>query len=160
MAKDYKVKEHIYMEDLDGSSIRFKNFSGVAIPPFNSEGSRNFNIDIPEDLADKLSADGWYIKPASDKEYDDGTVKHFPPRLKVNVKYNYEKNMIPKIAMDCRGKMIELTEETVHRLDDLRILHVKAIDISPYNNNSNMGTGVSAYLAAMRVEVAPDMFID
>lgn len=154
------VKEHIYLEDLDGSSIRFKNFSGVAIPPYNAEGSRNFNIDIPEDLVDKLLDDGWNIKPARDKELEDGSIRHYPAHLKVNIKYNYDKNIIPRISMDCRGKQIELTEETLSRLDDMQILHVKGIDISPYNYDVRGSQGVSAYLSKMRLEVAPDMFID
>lgn len=155
-----RVTDHIYLEDLDGNAIRFKNFEGVAIPPYNPAGSRNFNVDIPEELEATLKKDGWNIKPATEKTLEDGTVKYYPPHLKVNIKYNYEKNILPRISMDCRGKQIELSEETLKRLDDLRILHVKAIDISPFNYEVNGNTGVSAYLNAMRVEVAPDMFID
>lgn len=155
-----RVTNHIYLEDLDGSAIKFKNFAGAYVPNRNAAGDRNFNVEIPEDMADALAADGWNVKPAEDKVRDDGSEVHYGPRIKVKLKYNKEKNLMPRVAMDCRGQMIDLTEETIHRLDDMRILHVKAIDISPYNFDVNGKTGVSAYLNKMRVEVAPDMFID
>lgn len=155
-----KVTQHIYLEDLDGSAIIWKNFGGVAKPPFNAAGDRNFNVDIPEDMYDALVADGWNVKPAEDKVLEDGTTVHYLPHIKVKLKYNKDKNLSPRVAMDCHGQMIELTEETIHRLDDMKILHVKAIDISPYNYDVNGKVGVSGYLNQMRVEVAPDMFVD
>ena len=159
MAKE-RVTQHIYLEDLDGGVIRFKNFEGVARPPYNAAGSRNFSVDIPDELVEPLTRDGWNIKPAVDKETEDGEIIHYPAHLKVNIKYNYEKNIVPRVSMDCRGKQIELNEETIHRLDDMKIVHVKGIDISPYNYEVNGSTGVSAYLNKMRVEVVPDMFAD
>lgn len=150
------VREHIEMENLDGRCIRFANFRGIE-KNFNPKGKRNFNIDIlDEEFAKKLKDEGWAVKFPEPRE--DGTT--YPPRLKVNVAYNAEKNLGPRVMMEQGGNKVFLTEDTIGDLDDMEIICVKAIDIRPYNWESPTGYGVSAYLDRMRVEVAKDIFCD
>lgn len=156
-----KVTEHIYLENLDGRAIRFANFKGVERPPYNARGQRNFSVDILDDeFANKLAKDGWNIKPAVDKETPEGEIIHYPAHLKVNIKYNPERNLGPKVMMEQAGNKVYLDESSIGDLDDMEIIEVKAIEIRPYNWDVNGTTGVTAYLDKMRVEVARDIFCD
>lgn len=155
-AKTKKVEEHIFMENLDGSQIRFRNFAGREQPPYNPAGKRNFSVDIlDEEYARKLAEDGWNVKFSEPNE--DGTV--YPPRLSVNVSYKID-NLQPRIMMEQAGNKVYLNEQTVGDLDTMEILTVKAIEIRPYNWEVSGNTGVTAYLDKMRVEVARDIFCD
>lgn len=151
-----KVKDHIYLENVPGENLRFLNFRGIEIPPYNAKGQRNFWVDIlDEELANKLASDGWNIKFSEPSE--DG--RQYPPRIQVKVSFKNE-NMLPKIMMEQAGNKVYLNEETIGDLDDMEIIVVKAIEIRPYNWEVKGECGVSAYLDKMRIEVARDIFCD
>lgn len=155
------VNNNINIKDIPGDSIRFANFSGVEVPPYNPAGARNFCIDIlDEDFAHQLSDEGWNIK-FDTKEREDGM--HYPPMLKINVKYGERSR--PRVMMEQEQtngeiKQVWLDDSTIGDLDDMEIIRIKEIEIRPYNWELRGETGVSAYLKAMRVEVARDMFAD
>ena len=151
-----RIEEHLFFENIPGASVRFANFSGVEIPPYNPAGKRNFSIDIlDEELAKKLSKDGWNIKFSEPNE--DGVA--YPPRLTVQVGYKIEQ-LKPRVMMEQGGNKVYLDEHTIGDLDAMEIIRVKAIELRPYNWDNGQSAGVTAYLVAMRVEVARDMFCD
>lgn len=151
-----KVDNHIFLENVPGSSIHFANFSGIERPPFNPKGKRNFAVDIlDEELAKQLFNDGWNVKFSEPDE--DGVA--YPPRLTVQISYKNE-SLQPKVMMEQAGNKVYLNEETIGDLDNMEIINVKAIEIRPYNWEVNGNTGVTAYLDKMRVEVARDIFCD
>lgn len=156
-----RVTENINMKDVAGENIRFANFAGAEIPPYNPAGARNFCIDIlDEAFAQELHDAGWNVK-FDTKEREDGI--QYPPMLKVNVKYSdvaKPRVMMEQVQSNGDVKQVWLNEDTIGDLDDMEIIKIKEIDIRPYNWEVRGNTGVSAYLKAMRVEVARDMFAD
>ena len=148
------ARENIFMENLPGSALKFRNFTG-AEQKYNPKGSRTFNIEIDDiNFAERLDKDGWNIKWDT-KEHDNG--EHYLPTLPVQVKFG---DYPPRIMMEQAGNKVWLNEDTVGDLDNMEILEVKAIEIRPYNYDVNGKTGVKAYLSKLRVEVARDMFCD
>lgn len=144
------------MSDIPGNCIRFANFAGMEIPPYNPAGKRNFCIDIlDEEFAKQLAETGWNIR-YDNKERPDGVV--YPPNLKVEIKYTDRSR--PRIMMEQEGNKVWLDEQTLGDLDDMEIIRIKDIEIRPYNWEIRGETGVTAYLKAMRIEVARDMFCD
>lgn len=160
---DWWVTKKIILNNIPGGAIRFNNFRGVAQPPYNPEGKRNFSLEIAdEELARKLAEDGWNIKFSEPNE--DGVV--YAPRLPVQVKYNKAyPDLNPKIKMDIDGHAVDLSEETVGDLDDLEILNIRTITIRPYNceipnKDGSVDRYTTAYVEKLRVEVAKDLFYD
>lgn len=131
--------------------IFFKNFAGEE-QKFNPKGKRNFCVEIPEDMADQLRADGWNVKTTKPRDPDD------EPRfyLKVNVSYAVAP---PEIYLIANGRKIALNEDTVRSIDHADIVNVN-LTISPYVWEVNGDTGISAYLKRMYVEIEDDPFAD
>lgn len=156
-----RVDHNINFKDIPGEHIRFRNFSGAEQPPYNPAGARNFCIDIlDEEFAAKLSEEGWNVKYDT-KEREDGM--HYPPNLKINVKYSdvgRPRVMMEQVQSNGEVKQVWLDQNTIGDLDDMEIIRVKEIEVRPYNYDVRGSQGVSAYLKAMRVEVARDMFAD
>lgn len=156
-----RVEHNINFKDIPGEHVRFKNFSGSEQPPYNPAGARNFCIDILDDeFATELSDEGWNVK-FDTKEREDG--RQYPPNLKINVKYSdvgRPRVMMEQTQSNGEVKQIWLDQNTIGDLDDMEIIRIKEIEIRPYNYDVRGSQGVSAYLKAMRVEVARDMFAD
>lgn len=53
--------------------LLFVNFSGSA-QTYNQEGRRNFRVEIPDDMADRMESEGIYVRRREVTE-DDGTVR-------------------------------------------------------------------------------------
>ncbi len=133
---------HLIIRDAE---IRYQNFAGTG-NSMNREGDRNFKVLIDdEELANQLSEDGWYI---SIKKNSDPAVY----QLKVHVSYRYTP---PHIVKYKNGKGIEVTEDTVHRLDNLTITRAD-LDITPaYNKKTPGNEGLTAYLSDGRFTIQP-----
>lgn len=151
-----RIDRTLNFRDIDGRSIRFPNFSGRAIPPFNPEGKRTFCIDILDpEFAKELADEGWNVRYDT-KEREDGM--KYPPNLKIVIKYG---NSQPRIMMEQAGNKVWLDEETIGDLDNMEIIRIVEMEVRPYNWQQPSGaSGVTAYLNKMRIEVARDMFCD
>lgn len=148
--KEYREIKYI---KLNHARFMKRNFTGKAIPPYNPEGSRNFLVVIPDDMADELRDEGWPIKhtkPNPDYPEDDGLFY-----LQVQVGYAYNPPTIQRIIGD---KSSYLNEPEVRILDNDRILDCKMILRSRYWGEHN--EKIKAYLRDMKVTVAEDQFED
>lgn len=66
-----------------GAKILFRNFSGAARPPYDPAGRRTFTLCLPEDLADVLVGDGWYVGRLHAREPGEPDI----PKMKVKVNF-------------------------------------------------------------------------
>lgn len=132
---------------LENAKLIYRNFAGAA-KTFNAKGLRNFNVIIPNDIANVLLSDGWNIKYDEPKE--EGDVAR--ARLKVAVRFD---NFPPKIwLITDKGKTM-LDEETVGLLDDAEIKSVDLkITASTGIRTDNNEPYVKAYLAKMFVRLS------
>lgn len=135
--------------------MNFRNFRGIArgrIP----EGTRNFCVYIPDELVQDLLADDWTLieDTYNAKEGE-------PPKYYIRVRVRYDKYP-PKIRLQSNNNMVDLTEESVGRLDNDDIEYVEMdINGSLKRDNSGQykqGNGRTAYLSKMFVKVRPDWF--
>lgn len=173
---------------IDDARIVYRNFTGER-GQYNREGDRNFSVVIPDQrltigemeniealyneariestpdgpvllidgtevftYADALQAIGWNVKIKPPREEGDAPFIHLP----VKVKFNDRGPSVYLISGRARN---QLTEATVHRLDNLDIISVN-MDVRPFNYNVNGNTGISAYLQAMEVHQQVDRFAD
>jgi hypothetical protein len=129
---------------------RWRNFSGEP-DDFHPKGSRYFNIQLDEESANMLSADGWNVKT---KVYDDGT-----PIYTLQVKINFDSKEPPKIKQITRNNRegTILDSESVRDLDRAYIERAD-VRISPYEWNVNGKSGITAYLDRLNVVLNEDDF--
>ena len=136
---------------IENAEIFWKNFSGKG-STYNSEGSRNFCVYIPEEDAEDMKADGWNIKYS--KPRDDGEEPR--PYVQVAVAYG---QYPPKIYMVTSKNKTLLDEDTVDELDRAEIEHVDLI-INPYRwkmrTKNGEESGVKAYCKTMYVTIEED----
>lgn len=142
-----RVTENLVIEDAE---ILFRNFSGAA-SQYNNAGKRNFCVIIPtEELAEKLTRDGWNVKYLQPKNEGDEP----RPYIQVNVSYNGRPPLIKTITSNGQT---QLGEDTVSMLDWADISKVDLI-ISPYNWELNGKSGVKGYVRSMYVTIEEDVF--
>lgn len=127
----------------------FSNFGGREAT-YNAEGDHNFTIILPDELADKLRAEGWAVKTMDGYEEGD------PPEhlLKVKISYKYEP---PKIFLILGDRKLRADERD---LDDIRRDTCERIDvvITPSRWVHGKNTGVSAYAKELYAKVKLSRF--
>src|SRR6478752_4127108 len=82
LAEEGKVMPEPLTVTVENARLFFKNFSGKE-GPYNREGDRNFCCELPEDVAEAMTRDGWnvrYSKPQD--EGDEGS-----PYIQVTVRF-------------------------------------------------------------------------
>lgn len=121
---------------IERAKIAFRNFTG-AEGKFNPAGNRNFCVFLPEDIANKMEADGWNIRWLN--SYPDE-----PPQAMISVKLNFG-NYPPNIILVSDGKMTRLDETNVNILDFAELEQVDLI-LRGYTWNVSGKSGVKAYL--------------
>lgn len=139
---------------LEGVQIGFKNFSGEE-GQYNRKGDRNFVVFLENDMAMKLSEDGWNIKfPKVLDDVDEEDTRN--PYLQVSIG---EKGMPPKVVMvdEENSNEVLLNFDTMSILDDTVIRYADVI-IRPYHWAVNGNTGVKAYLKTLYANIEPDVF--
>ena len=136
---------------IDDARIIFRNFAGEA-SPYNDKGKRNFAVVIPDqETADALIAEGWKVKIKPPREEGEEPFR----TLQVKVQFN---DFGPKVYLTSGSANVELSEETVHRLDRIDIASCD-LDIRPYDWERPDGTsGRSAYLQSIHVVQKVDRF--
>lgn len=130
---------------LENTRIVRKNFSGEKF----SDKKRTFGVIIPDELVDRLIADGWNIKffpPAPDDPEQHATAF-------LMVKLHYGKYPPSVVLVTSKGR-VALNENTVGQLDRTRIKAAKVvIRANPYPAIMGRPEGVSAYCNALTVEM-------
>lgn len=140
---------------MEGVRLVFRNFTGKE-GLYNQEGSRNFGVILPDDVAEAMKADGWnikYLKPREEdaEETEDPTQT---PWLPVKVGYG-GKGRPPKIFMVTdRGRTL-LDEDTVEQIDWVEITNVDLI-VRPYHYDVRGSQGIAAYVQTMYVTIEED----
>lgn len=151
--------------EIEGAKLRYPNFAGEK-KRFNASGDRNFGLYIDEELAKRLSADGWggikqngkdpktdeYVTTADlDMELEEP--RYFISKIRVN----YEGKFPPRIFRCTSDSMKPLNEETCGILDSDRIIDVDVvINGSKWEMNGN--SGIAAYLDSIWAHVEESRF--
>ena len=133
---------------MKNAEIFMKNFTGRA-GRYTPEGTRNFMLRLPQDVAEQLAEDGWnvsYLKP-----YDDGDLP--TPALRVAVNFKYWQP--PEIYKVVGNTKTLLSEENVSILDTAEIVKVDLRVRPRVWGDANKG-GIKAYLEKMYVTVEED----
>lgn len=135
----------------DNARITHKNFAGTA-DQFNRAGDRNFSVVIEdEEIANQLKADGWNVKVKPPRVEGEAPFMFLPVKVKFN-------DFGPRVYLKSGSAVVELTEETVGRLDKIDILCVD-LDVRPYDWTLASGkAGRSAYLESIHVTQRIDRF--
>lgn len=134
---------------IEGARIFWRNFSGKG-SQYNSEGSRNFCMEIDPELAKRLKADGWNVKYSKPNEEGDEPY----PYIQVKIKYDPYPPKIYKVTS--RNKTL-LDEDVIGDLDRDEIENVDII-ISPYTWSVGGKSGITAYVDKMYVTIHEDDF--
>ncbi len=134
---------------IEGARIFYKNFSGKG-SQYNTEGSRNFCLELDNDTAEMLKADGWNVRYSKPKEEGDES----KPYIQVKVAYGMYP---PKIYMVTSRNKTLLDEALVGELDRAEIENVDII-VSPYHWAVGGKTGITAYVDVMYVTIHEDDF--
>ena len=134
---------------IEGARIFWKNFAGKG-SQFNSEGSRNFCLELDNETADRLKADNWNVKYSNPREEGDEPT----PYIQVKVKYG---DYPPKIYMVTSRNKTLLDESLIGELDRAEIENVDII-VSPYEWSVGGKSGITAYVDTMYVTIHEDDF--
>jgi hypothetical protein len=131
----------------------WRNFTGLQ-GPFNAKGDRNFNVVLPEDVAQAMAEDGWNVKWKPPWNEEDKPM----PVLKVNVKYHARDGRMLRpprvILITSRGKT-PVDESMISLLDWARIETCDLI-INSRAYDVNGKQGYTAYLYAIYVTIEED----
>ena len=148
---------------IDDARITWKNFSGER--DLNGKGERSFGLIIPDrvfdhdedgnpiTIAEALQNDtnqygvGWNVKIKAPR------VEGEAPYMVLPVKIKYRNGRGPEAHLKSCGRTIDLTEDTIHRLDHINYSRID-MDIRAYDGRfRDVGDPYrTAYLDAIWVE--------
>ena len=131
----------------ENAHIFWRNFAGKE-SKFNPAGRRNFCLEVPSDLAEKMAEDGWNVKVMPPRD-EDGEPMHY---IQVSVAFG---SYPPKIWLVSGKSKTLLDEDMVSSIDYAEIQNVDLI-IRPYTWDVGGRTGLKAYLKKMYVTVVQD----
>lgn len=146
-----EVGDVVTLEDV---RILWPNFSGAA-DKYNSEGDRNFQIHLPQPIADQLARDGWNVKckfPRPEENTDEQDERCL---LKIVVKYKIKPPKITWIGSKSRART-EITKDNVGLLDSADFKTVDLSFVPHFYEISPTNFGVNAYLKTMYCVVNED----
>lgn len=135
---------------IENARILWPNFMGTP-DRFNQKGDREFNVELPEELAAQMDRDGFNVKrrnPMKDTPDEVGA-----PFVKVKVSY---KIRAPRIYMVTSKNKSLLSEELVGTLDSVDIVNAD-MTLSPHPWSNPRGeSGLSLYVRSMYVVIFED----
>lgn len=134
---------------IEDAKIIFLNFAGKE-DKYNREGDRNFCVLLDDDLAAKLTADGWNVKGLKSREAGEPD----QPYLEVAVRFKARPPRIVMIGETTRNRT-ELDEDSCGILDMVDMVMVD-LSIRPYEWAVNDKGGIKAYLKAIYVTIEED----
>ena len=138
---------------IEDAKIIFRNFAGKE-GMYNAEGDRNFCVLLEDDLAKKMTEDGWNIKTLRAREEGDEP----QPYIQVSVKYRGRTGAAvrpPAIMMITSKGRTALAESECEILDWVDIANVDLI-VRSYQWAVNGKTGIKAYLKSIYVTIQED----
>lgn len=133
---------------LENADIFLKNFSGRATK-YTPEGTRNFMLRLPDEVANRLAEDGWNVSYLKPREEGD------PPTPALRIAVNFKGYRPPEIYKIVGRTKTMLSEDTVSLLDTAEIVTVDLRVRPRVWGDENKG-GVKAYLEKMYVTVVED----
>jgi hypothetical protein len=134
---------------IEDARILFRNFAGEE-GQYNAAGKRNFNVILPDDVAEQMLADGWNVKYLQPREGEEDATP--TPRLEVSVGYKVRP---PTIVLLTSKGQTRLGEADVNILDWADIEKADLI-IRPYEWDVNGKTGIKAYVQTLYVTIRED----
>lgn len=153
MSDDTRVNRNISIENAHILPGAWRNFSGKPTKFDAQGGKRTFCIELDQDLADQLSAEGWAVKVRPPRD-EDGDPLYF---LQVSVRFEPIPANVWLVSR--HGKQL-LDDQTIGMLDWAEIENVDIV-IRPYNwENARGEHGVKAYVKTMYVTLSEDEFAD
>lgn len=135
---------------VENAKIIFRNLTGRPDTYNPKGGKRTFSVVFEGDVAEKLKADGWNIKPLTSRDPED------PPRFHISVEAKYG-DYPPNIFLIVGNRKTRLDEETVGSIDYAEIQNVDLI-IQPYPWEVRDKSGIKAYVKNMYVTIVENEF--
>ena len=131
------------------------NFSGKETK-YNQIGAKEFNVVLPDDIAEDLKDRGWNVKQTTPREEGDPPVYHLPVRI------NFDSYYPPRVWLinADNGKRVMLDDDTVGQLDSLSSAEITKVNIvvNPSHYDNNGRKGIKAYCQNLMVYFLPDPF--
>lgn len=147
MSTQQSDKKKISPLKIEGAKIIWKNFSGAA-QRYNAEGLRSFHLVIPNDLAEKLIADGWRVRWHDPREVDGEKWAS----LKVAVRFD---KYPPRVVLISKGTKVNLDGDSIGILDDAELESVDLVVTASFWQRPN-DSGYKAYLKTMYAVLSPN----
>jgi hypothetical protein len=135
---------------MENARLLFKNFAGRE-GMYNREGDRNFCVELDEDLAQQMLADGWNVKRLKPREES----KNPEGDAYIQVTVGFKGNRPPKMVLISSQGRNELGEEFCEMFDWIDVKKADLI-IRPYEWNVNGKSGVKAYLKSLFITQEED----
>lgn len=133
------------------TNLIFRNLSGKT-SEYNKNGERITGVIIPPEMVDQLVDEGWNVKHTNPRD------PQAEPLYYMNVKCRFD-NIPPRVYLCTERKKTLLDEETINQIDYSEISSVD-IEISPYDYTTALGSGRTAYIKNMYVNVVEDYFAE
>lgn len=137
---------------VEHADIRWLNFSGRE-GKFNPAGKRNFALFMDEEMAKKLTEDGWNVRSRIFEDVDR------PTEYYISVEVNYDYYRPPRVTLIQGKKGIILDEANVGILDTVAIQNADVV-IRPRYWEVNGKSGIKAYLHTLRIEAEEEYFAE
>lgn len=126
----------------DAQFVYRRNFEGRE-ETYNEEGSRYFNVRVPDEIVEEATAAGWNVKWTKPSKNDPRPEEHVSePYLEVAVGFKYRP---PTIMLIEGTKQTLIGEETVGLLDTMEFKTVDVV-IRGREWSSPHGCGIKAWL--------------
>lgn len=109
--------------ELENARIFSLNFSGREKvwngKIINTEGTMNFCVSIPDDIAQDMIEDGWAVRLSAPRDENDEPSYFLPVEVKWRDRSRklLPEKILPKIYMYSDGREVELDEDNIRILD-------------------------------------------
>lgn len=148
MAEDRKWINDVELEDIR-IKWAFSHFDGRE-DTYNAEGDHNFTIILDDDVAARLSDEGWNVREMAGYEEGD------PPEhlLKVKISYKYEPPKVYLIKGDRKYRadqrdLADIRRDTCEQID---------VIITPSRWVNGPNSGISAYAKELYAKIRESRF--
>jgi hypothetical protein len=134
---------------VEGGRLIFRNFAGRE-SMYNTRGERNFAVELDEQVAQQMAADGWNVK-FPEPGGEDAEITR-APHISVALRFDI---LPPKIIMITSTARTPLKEDTVELLDWADISNA---DLIANGSEWSVGgkSGIKAYLKSLYVTIEED----
>jgi hypothetical protein len=133
----FDKKGAAYLRDVKVFDGSWKNFGGEA-SQYNKDGKIFFNAFISQHQAEELRSHGFCVKEREGR--DGGDTLYY-----MNVKVNMDGMYPPKIKLVQDATEQYIDRNSIKLLDQIHIDHATIV-VNPYHWETNIGSGVTAYL--------------